>query len=100
MIVNKIDLKTKITTLTTDITADLYEPYQKLIPIIDNAPEIKNLLPQLYVVNIGFFKDAKAMNILDIDDSQKPGNIYIIISASDNDPNYQGDTNIIMLTLK
>ncbi len=40
------------------------------------------------------------MNILDMDDSQKPGNIYIIISASDNDPNYKGDTNIIMLTLK
>ncbi len=56
LIVNKTDLKTKITTLTIDVTADLYEQYWKLIPIIRNAPEIKNLFPQLYDVNIGFIK--------------------------------------------
>lgn len=91
LIVNKTDLKTKITTLTTDITADLYKPYFELSPIIRNAPEIKNLFPQLYVINIGFYKDVRAMNILDMDNSQKPGNIYIIINASDDDPNYKGE---------
>lgn len=91
---NKIDLKTKITTLTGDITADTNNTNQNLDIAIKNTIKLTNLNPK-----IQYFSDEHGT--IDItNEKQTSGDLYVVITADTNDKNYQGSTNPIKISLK
>ncbi|WDA54782.1 MAG: hypothetical protein PPFGHCPK_01252 [Spiroplasma endosymbiont of Drosophila atripex] len=100
-IITKTDLSSKLTILTTDITANTNRKNQLLDTAIKNAREITGLNPALDLVhaNIKYFSDAQGKTDVS-NQNQKAGDLYVIITADINDANYQGSTNPIKITLK
>lgn len=98
-IIDKTDLKTKITTLTTDITADITKINQRLETAIKNTTELTNLNPNLVNPKIKYFSDSQGKTDVTTQ-KQKAGDLYVVITADINDANYQGATNPVKITLK
>lgn len=98
-IIDKTDLKTKITALTTDITADTSKTNQRLETAIKNTTQLINLNPNLVNPKIKYFSDEQGKNDVTTQ-KQKAGDLYVVITADINDANYQGATNPVKITLK
>ncbi|WJG69410.1 hypothetical protein [Spiroplasma ixodetis] len=98
-IINKTDLSSKITTLTTDITANTSRKNQLLDTAIKNTTELNSLNPNLINPKIKYFSDAQAKTDVS-NQNQKAADLYVVITADINDANYQGSTNPIKITLK
>ncbi|WP_339047454.1 hypothetical protein [Spiroplasma endosymbiont of Colias croceus] len=96
---DKIDLKTKITILTTDITANVNNNNSELNTQIKSTNELKSLNPNLTNPAIKYFSDAQGKTNVS-NQKQKAGDLYITITANVNDLNYKGTTNPIKITLK
>ncbi|WP_342274687.1 hypothetical protein [Spiroplasma endosymbiont of Phycita roborella] len=96
---NKTDLKTKITNLTTDITANVNNNNSELNTQIKSTNELKSLNPNLTNPTIKYFSDAQGKTNVS-NQKQKAGDLYIVISSNVNDLNYKGSTNPIKITLK
>jgi len=98
-IINKSDLKTKITTLTTNITANTNKNNQQLDSTIKNTTELTTLNPNLVNPKIKYFSDTQGQT--DVSNTkQATGDLYVVITADVNDANYQGSTNPIKITLR
>ncbi|WJG69776.1 hypothetical protein [Spiroplasma ixodetis] len=95
----KIELKDKITKLTTNITVDVNKSNKKLDTLINNTTEVKNLNPKLVNPVIKYFSDAQGKNDVS-NQNQKAGDLYVIITADINDANYQGSTAPIKINIK
>lgn len=98
-ITNKTDLKTKITTLTTNINDEPTKNNKALDTAIKNTTELNSLNPNLVNPKIKYFSDAQGQTDV-TNQKQKAGDLYVVISADVNDTNYQGSTNVIKITLK
>lgn len=98
-IINQEYLKNKITTLTTDITADITKINQRLETAIKNTTELINLNPNLANPKIKYFSDDQAKTGV-TNQKQKAGDLYVVITADINDANYQRSTSPIKITLK
>ncbi|WP_342273932.1 hypothetical protein [Spiroplasma endosymbiont of Phycita roborella] len=96
---DKTDLKTKITILTTDITANVNNNNSELNTQIKSTNELKSLNPNLTNPTIKYFSDAQGKTNVS-NQKQKAGDLYIVISSNVNDLNYKGSTNPIKITLK
>ncbi|WP_425381002.1 hypothetical protein [Spiroplasma endosymbiont of Polydrusus pterygomalis] len=96
---DKIDLKTKITSLTTNITANVNKNNNELDTEIKSTNELKSLNPNLINPNIKYFSDVQGKTNVS-NQKQKVGDLYITITANVNDINYKGSTNPIKITLK
>ncbi|WP_338961816.1 MULTISPECIES: hypothetical protein [unclassified Spiroplasma] len=96
---DKNDLKTKITSLTTDITANVNNNNSELNTQIKGTNELKSLNPNLTNPTIKYFSDAQGKTNVS-NQKQKAGDLYIVISSNVNDLNYKGSTNPIKITLK
>lgn len=96
---DKTDLKTKITILTTDITANVNNNNSELNTQIKSTNELKSLNPNLTNPTIKYFSDAQGKTNVS-NQKQKAGDLYITINANVNDLNYKGTTNPIKITLK
>lgn len=96
---DKNDLKTKITSLTTDITANVNNNNSELNTQIKSINELKSLNPNLTNPTIKYFSDAQGKTNVS-NQKQKAGDLYIVISSNVNDLNYKGTTNPIKITLK
>ncbi|WP_338960734.1 hypothetical protein [Spiroplasma endosymbiont of Lasioglossum villosulum] len=96
---DKTDLKTKITTLTIDITANVNNNNSELNTQIKSTNELKSLNPYLTNPTIKYFSDAQGKTNVS-NQKQKAGDLYITITANVNDLNYKGTTNPIKITLK
>lgn len=96
---DKTDLKTKITSLTTDITANINNNNSELNTQIKSTNELKSLNPNLTNSTIKYFSDAQGKTNVS-NQKQKAGDLYITIIANVNDLNYKGTTNPIKITLK
>ncbi|WP_338973968.1 hypothetical protein [Spiroplasma endosymbiont of Tricholauxania praeusta] len=96
---DKTDLKTKITSLTIDITANVNNNNSELNTQIKSTNELKSLNPNLTNPTIKYFSDAQGKTIVS-NQKQKAGDLYIVISSNVNDLNYKGTTNPIKITLK
>ncbi|WP_338987706.1 hypothetical protein [Spiroplasma endosymbiont of Dasysyrphus albostriatus] len=96
---NKTDLKTKITSLTTDITANVNNNNSELNTQIKSTNELKSLNPNLTNPTIKYFSDAQGKTNVS-NQKQKASDLYITITANVNDLNYKGTTNPIKITLK
>ncbi|BDT05065.1 MULTISPECIES: hypothetical protein [Spiroplasma] len=96
---DKNDLKTKITSLTTDITANVNNNNSELNTQIKSTNELKSLNPNLTNPTIKYFSDAQGKTNVS-NQKQKAGDLYITITANVNDLNYKGTTNPIKITLK
>ncbi|WP_338987730.1 hypothetical protein [Spiroplasma endosymbiont of Dasysyrphus albostriatus] len=96
---DKTDLKTKITNLTTDITANVNNNNSELNTQIKSTNELKSLNPNLTNPTIKYFSDAQGKTNVS-NQKQKAGDLYITITANVNDLNYKGTTNPIKITLK
>ncbi|WP_339041642.1 hypothetical protein [Spiroplasma endosymbiont of Apeira syringaria] len=96
---DKNDLKTKITILTTDITANVNNNNSELNTQIKSTNELKSLNPNLTNPTIKYFSDAQGKTNVS-NQKQKAGDLYITITANVNDLNYKGTTNPIKITLK
>ncbi len=57
------------------------------------------LQPNLVNPTIKYFSDPQAQTEV-TNKAQKSGYLYVVITANDNDPNYQGATNPIKISLK
>lgn len=96
----KNDLKSKITTLTiNNPTAKTDKTNKELDTNILYAKEINSLNPSLENPTIKYYSDEQAKNIIS-NNKQKTGDLYVVIRANINDPNYKGSTNPIKITLK
>ncbi|WP_342266491.1 hypothetical protein [Spiroplasma endosymbiont of Villa modesta] len=95
----KNDLKTKITVLTTNITANVNNNNNELNTQIKSINELKSLNPNLTNPTIKYFSDAQGKTNVS-NQKQKAGDLYIVISSNVNDLNYKGSTNPIKITLK
>ncbi|MDJ1305927.1 MAG: hypothetical protein MRQ09_06885 [Candidatus Midichloria sp.] len=98
-IINKTDLSSKVTTLTTDITANTNKSNQLLDTSIKSTTELTSLNPNLVNPKIKYFSDAEGKTDIS-NQKQKAGDLYVVITADINDANYQGATNPIKITLK
>lgn len=98
-IINKTDLSSKITNLTTDITASTNKKNQLLDTAIKNTTELNNLNPNLVNPKIKYFSDEQGKNDIS-NQNQKAVDLYIVVTADINDANYQGSTTPIKITLK
>ncbi|WP_458257440.1 hypothetical protein [Spiroplasma endosymbiont of Dactylopius coccus] len=98
-IINKTDLSSKVTTLTTNITADTTKNNQFLDKKILNTNEIKTLNPNLTNPKIKYFGEQQATTDI-TNEKQKAGDLYVIITADINDAYYQISTNPIKITIK
>ncbi|WP_339038900.1 hypothetical protein [Spiroplasma endosymbiont of Andrena trimmerana] len=98
-IINKTDLSSKITTLTTDITANVNNNNSELNTQIKSTNELKSLNPNLTNPTIKYFSDAQGKTDVS-NQNQKAGDLYVVITADINDATYQGSTNPIKITLK
>lgn len=96
---DKNDLKTKITSLTTDITANVNNNNSELNTQIKSTNELKSLNPNLTNPTIKYFSDAQGKTNVS-NQKQKAGDLYIVISSNINDLNYKGSTIPIKITLK
>ncbi|WP_338974664.1 hypothetical protein [Spiroplasma endosymbiont of Tricholauxania praeusta] len=96
---DKTDLKTKITSLTIDITANVNNNNSELNTQIKSTNELKSLNPNLTNPTIKYFSDAQGKTNVS-NQKQKAGDLYIVISSNVNDLNYKGTTNPIKITLK
>ncbi|WP_375317004.1 hypothetical protein [Spiroplasma endosymbiont of Virgichneumon dumeticola] len=96
---DKTDLKTKLTTLTTDFTAKTDKINKELSENIMYAKEFNGLNPGLVNPIITFFSDAQGKNNI-TSQKQKAGDLYVVISTSVNDLNYKGSTNPIKIMIK
>ncbi|WP_338988129.1 hypothetical protein [Spiroplasma endosymbiont of Dasysyrphus albostriatus] len=96
---DKTDLKTKITSLITDITANVNNNNSELNTQIKSTNELKSLNPNLTNPTIKYFSDAQGKTNVS-NQKQKAGDLYITITANVNDLNYKGTTNPIKITLK
>ncbi|BDT04996.1 hypothetical protein [Spiroplasma ixodetis] len=96
---DKTDLKTKITSLTTDITVNVNNNNSELNTQIKSTNEIKSLNPNLTNPTIKYFSDTQGKTNVN-NQKQKAGDLYITITANVNDLNYKGTTNPIKITLK
>ncbi|WP_342274018.1 hypothetical protein [Spiroplasma endosymbiont of Phycita roborella] len=96
---DKNDLKTKIASLTTDITANVNNNNSELNTQIKSTNELKSLNPNLTNPTIKYFSDAQGKTNVS-NQKQKVGDLYITITANVNDLNYKGTTNPIKITLK
>lgn len=96
----KNDLKSKITTLTiNNATAKTNKTNKELDANILYAKEINSLNPSLENPTIKYFSDEQAKNIIS-NNKQKTGDLYVVIRANVNDPNYKGSTSPIKITLQ
>lgn len=96
----KNDLKSKITTLTiNNPTAKTDKTNKELDTNILYAKEINSLNPSLENPTIKYFSDEQGKNIIS-NNKQKTGDLYVVIRANVNDPNYKSSTNPIKITLK
>ncbi|WP_342218660.1 hypothetical protein [Spiroplasma endosymbiont of Amphimallon solstitiale] len=96
----KNDLKSKITTLTiNNPTTKTDKTNKELDTNILYAKEINSLNPSLENPTIKYFSDEQGKNIIS-NNKQKTGDLYVVIRANINDPNYKGSTNPIKITLK
>ncbi len=96
----KNDLKSKITTLTiNNATAKTNKTNKELDANILYAKEINSLNPSLENPTIKYFSDEQAKNIIS-NNKQKTGDLYVVIRANVNDPNYKGATSPIKITLQ
>ncbi len=96
----KNDLKSKITTLTiNNATAKTNKTNKELDANILYAKEINSLNPSLENPTIKYFSDEQVKNIIS-NNKQKTGDLYVVIRANVNDPNYKGATSPIKITLQ
>ena len=96
----KNDLKSKITTLTiNNPTAKTDKTNKELDNNILYVKEINSLNPSLENPTIKYFSDEQAKNIIS-NNKQKTGDLYVVIRANINDPNYKSSTSPIKITLK
>ncbi|WP_342219170.1 hypothetical protein [Spiroplasma endosymbiont of Amphimallon solstitiale] len=96
----KNDLKSKITTLTiNNPTTKTDKTNKELDTNILYAKEINSLNQSLENPTIKYFSDEQGKNIIS-NNKQKTGDLYVVIRANINDPNYKGSTNPIKITLK
>ncbi len=96
----KNDLKSKITTLTiNNATAKTNKTNKELDANILYAKEINSLNPSLENPTIKYFSDEQGKNIIS-NNKQKTGDLYVVIRANVNDPNYKGATSPIKITLQ
>lgn len=96
---NKIDLKSKITSLTTDITANVNKNNNELDTQIKSANEIKSLNPNLTNPTIKYFSDSQGKTNVS-NQKQKSGDLYVVITAKKDSKSYQGSTPPIKINLK
>ncbi len=98
-IINTTDLSSKVTTLTTYITANTGKNNQLLDTAIENTTELNSLNPNLVNPKIKYFSDVEAKTDVS-NQNKKAGDLYVVITADINDANFQGSTNPIKVTLK
>lgn len=96
----KNDLNNKVKTLWSDVLFDANKTNQELDSIILSDIHLTNRLqPNLVNPTIKYFSDSQAQTEV-TNKTQKSGYLYVVITANDNDPNYQGSTNPMKISLK
>ncbi|MBP1526061.1 MAG: lipoprotein [Spiroplasma ixodetis] len=95
----KIDLNTKIKNLSVDILFDANKTNQELDSKILSDFYLWVLKPRLVNPTIKYFSDAQGKTNVS-NQKQKAGDLYVVITADNDDTNYQGSTNLIKISLK
>lgn len=96
----KNNLSNKVKTLWPNFLFDANKTNQELDSIILSDIHLTSLLqPNLVNPTIKYFSDPQAQTEV-TNKVQKSGYFYVVITANDNDPNYQGSTNPIKIPFK